>query len=223
MKPKQRENIRYSEGAENPIELEEKIMFSLLPKCENKKLLDVGCGVGTIALKLQKRGFKVDGIDFSEVAVEKTQKKGINVILSDLDEEGIRFPDNTFDVVWTGDVIEHVFDPIFLFEEISRVLRDDGRLLLSVPNDFHLYNRINIFLTGKSIQSNIYRTLRQCKHHTFFSWELLQFMLRQGKLNVERFYSVLRFPKTKNEKSTSSKFLGIHFGRIFIVQARKIL
>jgi len=221
MRPQDRENKRYSEGAQNRIAKEEELMFSLLPNGNQKKLLDVGCGIGTITLELQKKGFQVTGIDFSEVAIDKCLQSGLDVILSDVDKDGLKFPDRSFDIVWAGDVIEHVFDPIFLFEEIARVLKNDGLVIMSIPNNFPLIRRIKLCLSGKSVQSNIYRRLRQCKHHTFFSWELLKFMLDKSKLAVDRYYSICKIPKTKLRRTTTNRVIGRWFGRIFIVRARK--
>jgi 2-polyprenyl-3-methyl-5-hydroxy-6-metoxy-1,4-benzoquinol methylase len=223
MKADEREDKLYESGKENEISTEEKILFSFLPKIEaestSNKLLDIGCGVGTISKELQNLGYDVMGIDFSSVAVEKAKEKGINAICRDVDGGGLDFPDNHFDVVWAGDVIEHVFDPISLFEEIRRVLKKDGVLLLTTPNDFNLRSRIKIFLKGVSIQSGIYRSKRQCKHHTYFSWELLEYMLEDTGFVCQNFKSIIIPPKSKTEKVTENKTLGIWLGRIFIVKA----
>ena len=221
MRPVDRENHRYSEGAQNPVKQEELIMFSLLGDGRQRKLLDVGCGIGTMSLELQKRGFHVTGVDFSEVAVNKCRRRGLDAIVSDVDKDGLKFADKSFDIVWAGDVIEHVFDPIFLVEEVHRVLKDDGWLLMSVPNNFSLSKRLKIFLSGKSMQSNIYRRLRQCKHHTFFSWELLLFMLHEAGLCPDRYFSIFKIPKTKTERVTANKTIGRWLGRIFILSACK--
>jgi 2-polyprenyl-3-methyl-5-hydroxy-6-metoxy-1,4-benzoquinol methylase len=182
MRPEDRENQRYSAGAQNPIDLEEQLMFSLLPLPgkHSRRLLDVGCGIGAVSLELQKRGFQVTGIDFSEVAINRCLEKGLDAILSDVDRDGLKFPDGSFDVVWAGDVLEHVFDPIYLLEETARVLRDDGCLILSAPNAFNYYSRCRIFIVGESVQSGVYRRLRQSKHHTHFSWELLDHMMGEA-------------------------------------------
>jgi 2-polyprenyl-3-methyl-5-hydroxy-6-metoxy-1,4-benzoquinol methylase len=223
MRPEDRENERYSEGAQNPIGLDEQLMFSLLPplSSDQRRLLDVGCGIGTISLKLQKRGFQVTGVDFSEVAINKCLEKELDAILSDVDRDGLQFPDGSFDVVWAGDVVEHVFDPIFLFEEMSRVLDSEGYLLLSTPNYFTIYTRWKVFVSGRSIQSNAYRRLKQCKHHTLFSWELLDYMLSQAGFVVDGYLSVAKLPKIKQEKVTSNRTIGMLFGRIFVVRACK--
>ena len=221
MKPSERENLRYLSGYVDKIDIEEEIMFSLLPDSKGCSLLDIGCGEGVVAFELQNRGFNVYGIDFSSVAVKNAKERGVNAIEYDIDKRAIPFKNNFFDVVWAGDVIEHVFDPFFLLEEIHRVLKDNGRLILNVPNDFNIYSRIKIFLTGHSVQTDIYRELRQCKHHTFFSWDLLNYMLHQTKFSIDCYYSKLRFPKVKRKIITQKKILGKMFGQLFIVCAHK--
>ena len=219
MKPRDRENKRYLFGSDNPIDIEERVMFSLLPKLKGAKLLDVGCGIGTISLELQKQGFEVYGIDFSSVAIKKAKENGIKAIECDLDKEGIPFEDNYFDVVWAGDIVEHVFDPIFLLKEISRVVKPSGKVLLTTPNDFHLKKRLSVFILGKSPQSDIYRNLGQCKHHTMFSLELLKYMLSQGGLDSHSIHSIIKIPKSNIKRYCKSKLLGVLFGSVFIIEA----
>lgn len=222
MRPEERENHRYSTGSPNTIAEPELVMFSMLPEGKGKKLLDVGCGIGTISLELEKKGFKVAGVDFSRVGIDKCLEKGLNATLSDVDKDGLKFPDKAFDVVWAGDVIEHVFDPIFLLEEIARVLKDDGIMLLTVPNNFSLRSRTKVALLGQSIQSGIYRKFRQCKHHTFFSWELLTYMLDHSKFLIERYYSIISHSRLKKGRVTSNILIGKWFGDVFAVSARKL-
>jgi len=216
----ERENYRYANGARNSIAQDEFMMFSLLPQ-KNGKLLDVGCGTGAIGDELRKRGFEVTGLDFSEVAISKCRDKKMEARVCDVDKEGLPFPDESFDVVWGGDIIEHLFDPIFVLKEAFRVLKKDGALIISVPNNFPLNKRIKLCLSGKSPQSNIYRKAGQCKHHTFFSWELLSYMLSEASFKVEKLLSMFKIPRTKVYRQTNSKIVTQLFGRIFIVRAEK--
>lgn len=223
MLPSQRENMRYANGAGNPIEEEEGVMFSLLPR-ESGRLLDIGCGVGSISLELQKKGFDVTGIDFSEVAIEKAKERGVSAHVVDVDKEGLSaFSDNHFDVVWAGDVVEHVFDPLFLFAEVKRVLKPTGVFLLTIPNDFDFQTRCKLFLSGKSIQSDVYRKLKQCKHHTFFSWELLEYMLAENHFSIIEYFSLYKSPITKKRNITTNMWVGKNFGNIFIISVKRVI
>ena len=220
VRAREREDQRYSRGSDNPIEMEEHIMFSLLPMPGNGRLLDVGCGVGTVSLELQKRGFDVYGVDFSPVAVERAREKGINAVLCDVDAEGLPFGNDYFGVVWAGDILEHVFDPIFLLKEIARVLSVEGKVLISTPNDMNVYKRISAFALGKSPQSDIYRAFGQCKHHTVMSAELLEYMLTTAGLARYSISAVVKLPRLDKRYSTS-KVLSSLFGRTLIAEAFK--
>lgn len=221
----ERENYIYRQGKQNPIDLEEEIMFSFLPYPQRQKILDIGCGIGNISYKIQNQGFDIKGIDFSKVAVEKARKK-IPAKCWDLDE-GIPFDDNLFDIVWAGDIIEHVFDPCGLLKEVNRVLKKGGHLFLTTPNDFNIHQRVNIFLTGKSIQSKLYRIRGQCKHHTYFSLELLEYMLRKSHFFIDDFYAVWKLPmlhkylNIRKKRVTRIKKIGQLFGNTFILNTTK--
>jgi hypothetical protein len=60
----------------------------------------------------------VSGVDFSEVAVEKCRRQGLDATVSDVDKAGLRFPDGTFDVVWASDVIELLPEPVFVLRSV---------------------------------------------------------------------------------------------------------
>jgi methionine biosynthesis protein MetW len=219
MKPREREDRRYLAGSDNPIDLPERVMLSLLPDpASGRRLLDVGCGVGTISLELQRRGFRVSGIDFSSVGVKKARAKGIEALLCDVDASGIPFEDHSFDVIWAGDVLEHLFDPISMLEEVSRILKPGGKALISTPNDMHSYSRLSMFVTGRSPQSATYRRLRQCKHHTVMSSELLEYMLNTSGFSRYSIGSIAKLP-TRKRRHSKSRLLGSLFGRVFIAEA----
>lgn len=188
-------------------------MFSLLPVSNKSNLLDVGCGVGTISLELQGRGFNVHGLDFSSIAVEKARERGVTADICDVDKDGLPFNDDSFDVVWAGDVVEHVFDPVFLLREMRRVIKPSGKILIKVPNDTHLLRRFYLFVTGESPQSGVYRRWGQCKHHTLFSLELLEYMLSEAGMVPNQISSII-----DGRWHTKSRMLGLFVGGIFIVE-----
>jgi len=95
-------------------------------------LLDVGCGSGWFALRMQERGWKVTGLDISEQMVEQVQRLGIPAFAGTLPHPGLK--PASFDVVNLGAVLEHVHDPHAVIESAVQLLRPGGLFVASVPN-----------------------------------------------------------------------------------------
>jgi len=107
---------------------------------DEDKVLDVGCGAGTLILALgDKRINNYYGIDFSNIAIANLVKT-----LPELEGRAkvsscnrLEYLDNEFDVVIICELLEHLDDEVMLetLDEARRVLRSSGRLIISVPND----------------------------------------------------------------------------------------
>lgn len=99
---------------------------------KNTKLLDFGCGSGIFVEELEKAGFDAYGVDISDEAVRFGALQGIKN-LSVIDSHKINFPDNTFDVVLSMDVLEHLEDEEWALKEIQRILKPNGIFVVMVP------------------------------------------------------------------------------------------
>jgi len=216
LRPEQRENNRYAAGETNPVGIVEHRLFSLMPS-PPASVLDVGCGVGGVSLELKQMGYDVYGVDFSSIAVEKAVSKGLDAICHDVDGLGLPSEDNVWDIVWMGDILEHVFDPLYLLEEARRVLKLEGRVMISVPNDLTLRKRLEVGLFGRSPQSGVYRKLRQCKHHTVISRELLLFFLQESGFCSFHIEADVKFPFVRKQFWLSNPVTTQLFGKALIV------
>jgi 2-polyprenyl-3-methyl-5-hydroxy-6-metoxy-1,4-benzoquinol methylase len=98
------------------------------------RVLDVGCGEGLFAAELVRAGASVVAIDVAEEPLRRARllHPGLDLRLVD-GEGGWPLEDSSFDVVWAGEVIEHVADTAAWLSEIRRVLRSGGTLLASTP------------------------------------------------------------------------------------------
>jgi 2-polyprenyl-3-methyl-5-hydroxy-6-metoxy-1,4-benzoquinol methylase len=220
MKPEQREDQRYKNEEFCTISKEEELMFSLLKQYSPKReavlrLLDLGCGSGRISAKVKDLGYDVTGLDFSEEAVKKTIARGISAKQANLDE-GIPEDANQFDVVWAGDIVEHVFDPIGLLTEAYRVLKPNGIMLITIPSDVGLVSRIKM-LFGISHQEQMYYSSGFYKHHTFFTPKLIRFMLKKANLDIVAFHKILIL----GQKRFTVSLLPSAFFNEMIIAARK--
>lgn len=94
------------------------------------RILDAGCRTGGL-IPLCPEGSI--GIDIDKEELEKAKAKGINVKYMDLNKT-LDFPDNYFDAVALGNVIEHVKNPLNTLKECKRILKEGGKLVLLTPN-----------------------------------------------------------------------------------------
>lgn len=223
MKPEEREDQRYTTEDYCPISKEEQMMFGLLDRYTQEKkvpssdlrVLDIGCGSGRISKELMKKGYQVVGLDFSEEAIKKALAQGVNAKKTNLDE-GIPENSEAYDIVWAGDIVEHVFDPIGLLKESQRVLKTGGAMLITIPSDVGLISRIKM-LFGISHQEQMYYSSGFYKHHTFFTPRLIKFMLQKAGLHIYTFKKILILGKNRYE----TNFLPSAFFNEMIIEARK--
>jgi 2-polyprenyl-3-methyl-5-hydroxy-6-metoxy-1,4-benzoquinol methylase len=99
-----------------------------------ERVLDVGCGEGRFAAELADAGARVVGVDVAEEPLRRARARHPQLDLRLVPAEGAwDLQDASFDVVWAGEVIEHVADTAAWLSEVRRVLRSGGSLLLSTP------------------------------------------------------------------------------------------
>jgi 2-polyprenyl-3-methyl-5-hydroxy-6-metoxy-1,4-benzoquinol methylase len=107
------------------------------PYCEDKVVLDFGSGGGYGLIHLSKYAKKVIGVDIDQTAVDYCKKHitAPNVdVLKIAGDYSLPFRDNSFDVIVTFQVIEHVSEVLEYLKSLKRVLKPRGTLLLSTPN-----------------------------------------------------------------------------------------
>ncbi len=100
---------------------------------DGARLLDIGCGYGFFLKKMVQRGWAVEGIEVSRPGREYARKKlGLSIHSKPL--EDMAFPKECIDVVTLFYVIEHVHDPEMVLQEVYRILKPGGMVLLRWPH-----------------------------------------------------------------------------------------
>jgi len=123
------------------------VALKLLDKGD--RLLDIGCGDGTLGYFAKNKYEEVYGVDISEKALKIAEKRGIIIRRVNLNEEKLPFKNDYFDAITCLDVIEHVFEPRELVKEISRVLKISGVLIISAPNIRYLPHLFSLIVNGR--------------------------------------------------------------------------
>ncbi|CAM5620161.1 class I SAM-dependent methyltransferase [Streptomyces griseomycini] len=109
-----------------------------------RTVLDVGCGDGSAAATAAPflRGHRLVGVDWSQDALARARTRLPYAVRGELTGGGLPFASASADAVLFSEVVEHLVDPDAALDEIRRVLRPGGHLMLSTPNLAAWYNRV---------------------------------------------------------------------------------
>lgn len=110
------------------------------------KLLDIGCFDGTLACQFMAER-EVYGIEGNIKACKRANEKGVKAFAVDL-EKGLPFENEMFDSIIAAEIIEHIYDTDFFLQEIHRILKPQGILVMSIPNLACFANRVKLLFGG---------------------------------------------------------------------------
>ena len=125
-------------------------IIKLIPKY-TRNLLDVGCGTGTfeeiLSLSQNKCNFDVSGTDISKKSIEIAKSKRLlNSIFLCGDAENLPFKNKSFDCIVLIEVIEHIPNKESVFKELKRVLKRNGKIIITTPNKRDIILRVHNLL-----------------------------------------------------------------------------
>ena len=148
--------------------------FLLEHVATGERVLDVGCGDGRFAGELLDAGAQVLGIDVAEEPLRRARARRPELDVRLVPDAGPwQLEDSSFDVVWAGEVIEHVADTSAWLSEARRVLRSGGSLVLSTP----AHDRLTLLATALSRRAFARRFEPRGEHLRFYSCDTLTQLL----------------------------------------------
>ena len=107
-------------------------MDVVIPFRDKGRILDVGCGNGSMIGWMRDHGWETYGVEISERACEAASQQGLQTFCGQLQDAG--YDDAYFDVVTLNHVVEHLYHPLETLSECHRILEDDGLLVVDCPN-----------------------------------------------------------------------------------------
>jgi ubiquinone/menaquinone biosynthesis C-methylase UbiE len=136
--------------------------FDEMQYARDARILDAGCGAGLLTREVLSRGYAVDAMDYSAGMLEKTRSlcdgdRRQDLRLAQADIEAVPFKDSTFDVVFCLGVVSYVRSIEKSLQEISRILKPDGRLIFTTLNKVSLVGYLDVPLTIKSLFRRVFR------------------------------------------------------------------
>jgi SAM-dependent methyltransferase len=106
--------------------------------CRDRQVLEVGCGMGCMAMNWRRQGARVTAVDLNPVAVAQTRKRfelfGLDGDIREADAARLPFADATFDYVYSWGVLHHSPDLLASLTEIRRVMKPGARIGVMLYN-----------------------------------------------------------------------------------------
>jgi ubiquinone/menaquinone biosynthesis C-methylase UbiE len=128
-------------------------ILSRLQPSTLEPILDAGCGPCFHAIHLAQRGYRIQGVDFSEAVLEnaRTNLKKARLVervqIQQGDLTALSFADESFRVVWCWGVLMHIPEIEKAIAELSRITKIGGHVVLSVVNSHSLQAMITMVKT----------------------------------------------------------------------------
>ena len=194
----------------------------IVERLRGKKVLDVGCvddgEIGANEIRLWnhwfivKMGREVVGIDIREGPLRQLKRLGFKV--KKMDAQRINFRER-FDVVFAGELIEHLPNPGMFLVSAARVLRKEGQIILSTPNPFSLSRLVRV------VQSLTNEPAVNPDHTMYFSPQNIKTLAEKCKLQVVKI-DYAHFPFTQQRllvklNQIGCKILGERFKEQMLV------
>ena len=193
-----------------------KKVLSLLDSSPRQKVLEVGCASGRLGREIKKLGHYVAGIEISESAAQEAKKVLDQVYIFDIEGQWpAEVLSQKFDLVILPEILEHIFDPVYVLKQSSVALKPDGEIILTTPNFLTWTNRFR-FLFGlfKYEKEGMF----DFGHIRWFTYPYLKRVLAEaGFATITEKHIVFPGKLTK-----VLKFWPRLFARQFVVKAKKL-
>lgn len=190
----------------------------ILRKIKKGKILDIGAGTGIFLSRFANAGWDIEGVELSKDVV-RFAKKSFGIKLEPGDFLDLALPDGYFDIVTFNNSLEHLYKPKETLEKVNKVLKDNGIVIITVPN----ITSLGVMIFGKH-----WYPLQPPRHLYHFSEATITDMLRSCSFRiiavyhnywVHNFYSLFesfRFffsPRSVKRESDglANRNLGKHF------------
>lgn len=160
-------------------------VVNMLPFMQGK-YLEIGCGTGATLEYVKSRGATyVAGIDINKEAIEIASKKRLDfVLVADVESDKLPFKEKEFDCIIMADLLEHLYNPWDTLKKISGYLRDDGWILLSIPNIKNYQILIRLILHDEWTYSE--SGPLDNTHIRFFTFKEIKRLLEFAGLKIEK-------------------------------------
>ena len=154
----------------------------MILRCKGK-LLDIACSKGEFTSRFLNKGIDVYGIDLGINRIKAAKDNGLKAVVSDI-SAGFPFKDEEFDILFAGEILEHMVDTDQFILEAKRVLKKTGKFIITTPNLISLENRMRILFGRYPIWVDY--SLRLSGHVRCYTPKVLKYQLKTHGFKIVR-------------------------------------
>jgi 2-polyprenyl-3-methyl-5-hydroxy-6-metoxy-1,4-benzoquinol methylase len=191
---------------------------------KNKRILDVGCGLGALSFYLAKKGANVTGIDLSKTSIDacknEAKLKGMTINFRVMNAQIPDFEDKSFDMIVGSRVIHHLPNLELFFKECKRLLKKNGYIVFIEPLKKNIIVELNrkffapekrthhehpLYISDIEVAKKIFGNL---EHWEYFLISPLSMFFRdfvKSNTLFKSFYKTLNFIESPLTKITALK------------------
>ncbi|HEY8992980.1 MAG TPA: class I SAM-dependent methyltransferase [Candidatus Microsaccharimonas sp.] len=191
--------------------------FRLVPV--KSKVLDVGCSSGNFGYELAKRlDCVVDGVEINPKDANEARKKLRNVYSINIETDDVAVIKDTYDIIYFGDVIEHLVDPVAALKRTKTLLSKNGKIIFSIPNMAFIGIRLDL-LDGNFDYTET--GLLDKTHLHFYTKKEIEHVFEEAGFAIDTFDYVQKdYPKKVIKKELAK--VGLTPNELFYKNAAKI-
>jgi 2-polyprenyl-3-methyl-5-hydroxy-6-metoxy-1,4-benzoquinol methylase len=157
------------------------IIKAMIPAGQAKRAIDVGCGPGYFSKVLSNKGWTTTAIDTSSVNIESAKTYAAETHEGDAISVLSKIPSSHYDFAISLEVIEHMPKRLGqkLIEQLSRVLKRDGKLVISTPNKLSPEG-LGEYYWGEKVLGRTWNAWDSTHVYIYSSWEIVRVLKTSG-------------------------------------------
>jgi len=193
-----------------------KRILSLLGNQKGQSVLEIGCATGRLGGEIKKKGHHVAGVEISESAAKEAKKVLDEVYAFDVEQDWpAELLNQKFDLVVLPEILEHIFDPVYVLKNSAAALKQGGEIILTTPNFLIWTNRLRFLFGFFKYQE---QGMFDFGHIRWFTYHYLKEVLDQSSFTIIAEKHII-FP---GKLTRILKFWPSLFAFQFVIKAKKI-
>lgn len=152
----------------------------------SSRILELGVASGYIGKHLSQHKYEMTGIERDPSLASQARPYYQDVLTLDLNKEEIP-PLKPFDYIILADILEHLYDPVEILRRMHKLLKDDGRLIICIPNTANWLIRLKL-LFGNFDYSD--RGIMDRDHVKLYTLKTARSLIKEAGFEIVNFYPV---------------------------------